>query len=146
MLATVLASAFLALTLAAPAPNQKVDAFAGTWIAEFDGNTFVRLEMSVNGGSLSGRIVLGDLQVDAEGRVKAVAAAPDRLTPIFDVVAKDSRLSFSHKDGDDTDRFEMYLGAGDQAELRFIPDEATLKDLKEAGIAVPKPIALKRVR
>ena len=102
--------------------------------------------MSVNGGSLSGRIALGDLQVDAEGRVKAAAAAPDRLTPIFDVVAKDSRLSFSHKDGDDTDRFEMYLGAGDQAELRFIPDEATLKDLKEAGIAVPKPIALKRVR
>ena len=64
MLTTVLASALLALTLAAPAPNQKVDAFAGTWIAEFDGNTFVRLEMSVNGGSLSGRIALGDIVED----------------------------------------------------------------------------------
>ena len=146
MLPTMFAAAFLALTLATPTPNQKVEAFAGTWLAEFDGNTFVRLEMSLNGGSLSGRIGLGDIQVDGEGRVKAAAAAPDRLTPIFDVVAKDSMLSFSRKDGNDTDHFEMYLGAGDQAELRFIPDEATLTDLKEAGIAVPKPIALKRVR
>ena len=137
MLATVLASAFLALTLAAPAPNRegrRVPPAPGSQNSY--GNTFVRLDMTVNGGSLSGRIALGDLQVDAQGRVKAAAAAPDRLTPIFDVVAKDSRLSFSHKDGDDTDHFEQAIRTGDQAELRFIPDEATLKDLKEAGLLV----------
>ena len=140
MPATVLA-AFFALTLVAPPPTQKIELFAGTWIAEFDGRAFVRLEMSASGGTLSGRIALGDIEVDSEGRVKAAATAPDRLEPIFDVVVKDSRLSFLHKDGNDTDRFEMHLGTGDRAELQFVLDEDTVKELKEAGIPVPKPVA-----
>ena len=44
----------------------------------------------MTGGALGGRIALGDIEVDAEGRVKAAAAAPDRLEPIFDVVVRDS--------------------------------------------------------
>jgi hypothetical protein len=124
--------------------GQSLESYRGTWIAEFKGTAFVRLELSVTGGTLGGRIALGDVEVDAEGRVKAARQAPDRLTPIFDVAVRDSVVSFSRQDGNDTDRFEMRLGAGD-AELRFILDDETLKDLKDGGIPPPKPVRLKKV-
>jgi len=139
MPATLLATALVALSL-----GQSLDAYRGTWIAEFDGAAFVRLELSVTGGTLGGRIALGEMQVDAEGRVKAARKAPDRLTPIFDVAARDSVVSFSHKDSNDTDRFEMRLSGG-EAELRFILDAETLKGLTDDGIPPPKPVRLKRV-
>jgi hypothetical protein len=135
----------MALMVGVLAAGQTAEPYAGTWIAEFEGKVFVRLEMKGSDSTLAGRIALGDIEVDSEGRVKAAKDAPDRLTPIFDVVVKDSRLSFLHKDGHDTDRFEMHLGTSDQAELQFVPDEDMLKELKEAGIPVPKPVALKRV-
>ena len=139
------AAMMMALMVGVLAAPQTTEPYAGTWIAEFDGKIFVRLEMNVSANTLAGRIALGDIEVDSEGRVKAAKDAPDRLTPIFDIVVRDSRLSFSHKDGNDSDRFEMRLGTGEQAELQFVPDEDTLKELKEAGIPVPKPVALKRV-
>lgn len=139
MMATVLATALVALSLA-----QNLEPFGGTWIAEFSGATFIRLELSATGGTLAGRIALGNMEVDAEGRVKAAKAAPNRATPIFDVVMGDSIVSFSIKDGNDTDRFEMRLNAG-EAELRFLLDEDALKQLKDEGIPAPKPMRLKRV-
>ena len=139
MPATLLATALFALSL-----GQSLDSYGGTWIAEFKGAAFVRLELSVTGGSLGGRIALGDLEVDAEGRVKAARPAPDRLTPIFDVAVRNSVVSFSHKDGNDTDRFELRL-IGGEAELRFIFDEDTLKELTDEGIPPPKPVRLKKI-
>ena len=139
MPATLLATALFALSL-----GQSLESYGGTWIAEFKGATFVRLELSVTGGTLGGRIALGDLEVDAEGRVKAARPAPDRLTPIFDVAVRDSVVSFSHRDGNDTDRFELRL-IGGEAELRFIFDEDTLKELTDEGIPPPKPVRLKKV-
>ena len=139
MPATLLATALFALSLA-----QSLDSYGGTWIAEFKGAAFVRLELNVTGGSLGGRIALGDMEVDAEGRVKAARPAPDRLTPIFDVAVRNSVVSFSHKDGNDTDRFELRL-IGGEAELRFIFDEDTLKELTDEGIPPPKPVRLKKV-
>ena len=139
MPATLLATALFALSL-----GQSLDSYGGTWIAEFKGAAFVRLELSVTGGSLGGRIALGDMEVDAEGRVKAARPAPDRLTPIFDVAVRNSVVSFSHKDGNDTDRFELRL-IGGEAELRFIFDEDTLKELTDEGIPPPKPVRLKKV-
>jgi hypothetical protein len=139
MPAALLASALVALSL-----GQSLDAYSGIWIAEFEGTAFIRLELKVAGAALEGRIALGDMEVDAKGRVKAARKAPDRLTPIFDVVMRDSVVSFSHKDSSDTDRFEMRLGAG-EAELRFILDEETLKELTDSGIPPPKPVRLKRV-
>ena len=131
--------------LAGLAPAQTAEPYAGTWLAEFGGKAFVRLELRSSGNTLAGRIALGNIEVDSDGRVKAANEAPDRLTPIFDVVVRDSGLTFSRKDGNDTDRFEMRVDTGDQAELQFLPDEATLKELAESGIAVPKPVATKRV-
>ena len=139
MPATLLATALFALSL-----GQSLDSYGGTWIAEFKGAAFVRLELSVTGWSLGGRIALGDLEVDAEGRVKAARPAPDRLTPIFDVAVRNSVVSFSHKDGNDTDRFELRL-IGGEAELRFIFDEDTLKELTDEGIPPPKPVRLKKI-
>ena len=137
-------AALLATALVALSFGQSLESYRGTWIAEFDGTAFVRLELDVTGGALGGRIALGDMEVDADGRVKAAKEAPNRPTPIFDVVVRDSTVSFSRKDGNDTDRFEVHLNAG-EAELRFILDEETLKELTDEGIAVPKPVRLKRV-
>ena len=139
MPATLLATALVALSL-----GQSLESYGGTWIAEFKGAAFVRLELSVSGGTLGGRIALGNMEVDAEGRVKAARQAPDRLTPIFDVAVRDSVVSFSHRDGSDTDRFELRLTGG-EAELRFIFDEDTLKELNDEGIPPPKPVRLKKV-
>jgi hypothetical protein len=136
---TLLATALVALSL-----GQSLESYGGTWIAEFKGTAFVRLELSVTGGTLGGRIALGDIEVDAEGRVKAARPAPDRLTPIFDVAVRNSVVSFSRKNGNDTDRFEMRL-SGSEAELRFILDEEALKEVTDEGIPPPKPVPLKRV-
>ena len=138
-------AALLTVVLVALSFGQSLEPYRGTWVAEFDGTAFVRLELDVTGGALGGRIALGDMEVDADGRVKAAKEATNRPTPpIFDVVVRDSILSFSRKDGNDTDRFEVHLNAG-EAELRFILDEETLKELTDNGIAVPKPVRLKRV-
>lgn len=139
MLATLLGTALFALSL-----GQSLESYGGTWIAEFKGAAFVRLELSVTDGTLGGRIALGNMEVDAEGRVKAARQAPDRLTPIIDVAVRDSVVSFSHKDGHDTDRFELRL-IGGEVELRFVFDDDTLKELADEGIPPPKPVRLKRV-
>jgi hypothetical protein len=137
-------AALLAAVLVALSFGQSLEPYRGTWVAEFDGTAFIRLELDVTGGALGGRIALGDMEVDADGRVKAAKEAPNRPAPIFDVVVRDSILSFSRKDGNDTDRFEVHLN-GSAAELRFVLDEDTLEELTDAGIAVPKPVQLKRV-
>ena len=139
-----LSAAILITLTGSVAAAQTVQPFVGTWVAEFDGTAWVRLELRAAGESLAGRIALGDMEVDAEGRVKAAHAAPDRLAPIFDVVLRDSTLTFARKDGADTDRFELHL-AGSDAELRFVLDEATRKELMDEGIAPPKPVQLKRI-
>jgi len=66
------------------------------------------------------------------------------MTPIFDVTEQPSLVTFSRKDGSDTDRFELHvLGAG-RAELRFLLSDEDRQELAADGIPVPKPIALTR--
>ena len=84
------------------------------------------------------------MEVDADGRVKAATKAADRASPIFDVVVREAVVSFSHKDGNDTDRFEVRL-IGGEAELRFILDEETLKELTDEAIPLPKPVRLRKI-
>ena len=130
----------LALT-AGQAGNQ---AFAGTWIAEFEGKTFARLELTVANDALGGKFAIGDIEVDADGAVRMAESVPATLSSIFDVVVNRSTLSFTRKDGADTDHFEMRL-VGEQAELRFLPSEEDRRELAAAGVPVPKPIRLKKV-
>ncbi len=97
---TMLAVA-LALTF-----GQTSNPYAGTWIAEHSGKTHIRLELHATNGALTGGLSLGDLEVNSEGEIRTVATAPLELIPIFDVVLRDSTLSFSRKEGNDTDHFE----------------------------------------
>ena len=137
-------AALLATVLVALSLGQSLESYRGTWIAEFDGTPFIRLELDVAGGALGGRIALGGMEVDGHGRVKAAREATRPPTPIVDVVVRDSGVSFSIQEGNDTDRFEMHVNAG-EAELRFVLDDGTLEDLIDNGIAVPKPVRLKKV-
>jgi hypothetical protein len=132
-------AAALALTV-----GQASSPYAGTWIAEFSGTTHIRLELRLTNGALGGGISLGDIHLNAEGEISTAAGAPRELSPLFDVVLRDATLSFSRKEGDDTDHFEMKL-VGDHAEIRFIPSEADRRELAEIGVAVPKPVRLKRL-
>ena len=134
----------LALAVAVTISQAGNQPFAGTWIAEFEGKTFVRIELSVANDAVRGRIGLGDIEVDADGEVRMAASAPADLTAIFDVAVRDSTLSFSRKDGADTDRFEMRI-VGDQAELRLLLSDEDRSELAAAGVPVPKPIRLKKV-
>ena len=136
-----LAVAITALSAGQPASGP----IAGSWTAKFEDRTFIRLEIKTVGGAIAGGISVGNFQVDAQGAVKAAEAAPPRLTPIFDVTRKGSTLTFSIKDGNDTDRFELRLPENADAELHFILNDDDRKELAAAGVPVPKPIRLTQV-
>lgn len=139
MIRTLVAAA-LALTFA-QAGGQ---AYTGRWTAELAGRIYVRLELSLTNGALGGKISLGNIEADAKGEINKVEIAPRESTPLFDVKVRESVLSFSRKDGNDTDHFEMRLGDKGAAELRFLLSETDLKELAAAGISAPKPIGLKK--
>jgi hypothetical protein len=63
--------AVLAAVLA-QTPNQR---YAGTWVAERSGETYVKLELAVERSALGGRISLADIQVDNAGQVSAITSA-----------------------------------------------------------------------
>jgi hypothetical protein len=142
-------SLFIAVALTAAisqaTSSQTSQSYAGTWIADFTGTTYVRLELEGPAAMLNGRIALGNIEVDKQGEVIKAAPAPQQLTPIFDVAPRTTNIAFSRKDGRDTDHFEMRLLGNDTAELLFIPSEADRKELAAIGVPAPKPIRLKKV-
>lgn len=127
---------------AGQAPGQ---AYAGTWTADLKGTTYVRLELEPFDGTLRGRIALGNVQFDRQGQVSKAEAPSRPATPILDVSLRITGISFSHKDGNDTDRFEMRLVDRETAELLFLPTDEDRKELAAAGIGDLKPFRLKRV-
>lgn len=139
-----MARLLLATALALSVSQANTQPFAGTWTADFKGTTHVRLELVTVGGALSGKISLGDLELDEKGELKTVQSAPSTLTPIANVSVKNSVLSFTRKDGEDTDRFEMRITGPGTADLHLVLTEADLKELAEDGIPAPKPIKLKK--
>ncbi|HEX5070112.1 MAG TPA: hypothetical protein VFV78_07835, partial [Vicinamibacterales bacterium] len=124
----------LAIAIVISATQTSNQSFAGTWTAEHAGQTFVRLELEGAGATLGGRISLGDIELDKTGQVKTAKAAPRNATPIFDVAESAGRLTFAHKDGRDTDRFELKRIDATSAELTFVLTEAMRKDLVSQGI------------
>jgi hypothetical protein len=116
----------------------------GSWTAEFKGETFVRLEIRAERGTLGGSMSAGNIEVDEQGGLRRVTAAPGDPSPIFDVVQQGSTVTFSRKDVHDTDRFELRLLDAGRAELRFLFTDEFRKELAADGIPVPKPIALTR--
>ena len=56
-------------------------AVAGTWTAQFDGRTFVNLELTTVGGKIAGGLSLGDIEVDEKGALRKVGEMPPTLRP-----------------------------------------------------------------
>jgi hypothetical protein len=117
---------------------------AGTWTAQFQGQTFVRLELREAAGAIMGTMSIGDIEVDKQGAVNKAAPAPREPKPIFDVVQRGSTVTFSRKDTTETDRFELRILDKSRAELTLLLSEADRKDLAAEAIPAPKPIALTR--
>lgn len=119
--------------------------FVGTWTAAHAGQTHVRLELTVTGGTLGGRIALADIHVDDQGILSSVGRELSAMTPIFDLAVQGQTLAFSRRDGHDTDHFEMTVISDDVAELRLILSEEDRQELAAEGIAVPKPFRVTKV-
>ncbi len=116
----------------------------GVWIAQFEGRTFLRLELKTVDGATTGGLGIGNIEVDKQGALRRVGELPRTLTPIVEVTEQPSLVTFSRKNGSDTDRFELHvLGVG-RAELRFLLSDEDREELAADGVPAPKPIALTR--
>jgi len=134
--------AMLVALAAVSAVQSDTAPIAGSWIAQFDSRTFVRLELKTANGTITGGISLGNFEVDSQGAVRRADECPRALTAIFDVKLRASLMTFSRKDGASTDRFEVRLLDGGDAELRFLLDDEDLEEFAADGIPTPKPIHL----
>jgi hypothetical protein len=121
--------------------------FAGTWVADFNGVTFVRLELRTANGRLAGALSIGsEIRVDSNGVVDRVQEAPKTLLLISEVAIAGNVLSFTREDGDNPDRFRVRLTGDNTAELTIVLSEDELADLKAEGVPLPKPIPLRKLR
>jgi hypothetical protein len=133
----------LAAMLAA-IPTAQSGAAAGVWTAEFNGKTFIKLELHTEGATLAGSINGGDIQVDDHGDLRQVGDLRTDARPIFDVKQQGATVTFSAKDDDDSDQFELRIGNDGHAELRLILTEAFKAELAANGVPAPKPFVLTR--
>jgi hypothetical protein len=140
MKALFLVVAIAALSVGQPAGGS----IAGSWAAEFEGRTFIRLELKTVNGALTGGLSIGNFEVDAQGVVKRASDAPRKLTPIFDVTLRGSNMTFSRKDVDDTDQFVLRLLDTGDADLQFLLNDEDREALAASGVPIPKPIRLTR--
>lgn len=137
--------AIVATAVAAVLAQSSNPRYAGTWVAERSGEIYVKLELSVEGGALGGRLSLADLQVDKAGQVAAITSPLSEPVALFDIIERNAILSFARKEGDDPDRFTMRLVGDAAAELLFVPSEEDRRELEAEGIALPGPMVLKRL-
>ena len=114
----------------------------GSWTAQFEGRTFLRLELKTVNGTITGGLSVGDIEVDPHGALRRAKESPRELRPISDVTQHDSTVTFSTKDGSETDQFELRLLDTGEAELRFLLSDAQREELAADGIPTPKPIRL----
>ena len=119
---------------------------AGTWVADLNGTTFVRLELRTVDGRLTGAIGTGDIQFDKNGVVDGAKIAPTTLTPISPIETTRDVMSFTRVEGDDIEHFRVRVTGNETAELTFLPSDEILEEMKEMGIPPPKPIALRKLR
>jgi hypothetical protein len=136
---------FLVVAIAALSVGQPAGgSIAGSWVAEFEGRTFIRLELRTVNGALTGGLSIGNFEVDTQGVVKRASDAPRKLTPIFDVTLRGSNMTFSRKDVDDTDQFGLRLLDTGDADLQFLLNDEDREALAASGVPIPKPIRLTR--
>ena len=119
---------------------------AGTWVADLNGTTFMRLELRTENGRLIGALGTGDIHFNEKGVVDEAKGVPTTLTPISSIEMSGSVMSFTRVEGNDLERFRLRVTGDRTAELTFLPSEEDLQELKEEGIPAPKPIPLRKVR
>ena len=133
----------LAVAIAALSAAQSGNAtLAGVWTARFEGATFVRLELKVATGTVTGGLSLGNVEFNDQGAVRHAVEASRELTPINDVVQRGSIVTFSRKEGRSTDRFEFRQLDASRAELILLLSDEDRKELAAMGIPALKPFAL----
>ena len=132
-----------AFALALGQPDSQL--FAGTWAADQHDRPFVRLALRVESGALAGWIRLADIHVDARGDVETVMSDLPEATTLLDITTQARTLTFSRRDGNEIDRFEMAVIDDRTAELRFLFTDALRRELADDGIPMPRPIRLTRV-
>src|SRR3954468_20544607 len=81
----------------------------GSWTAQFEGRTFLTLELKAVDGTITGGMSVGNIEVDQQGALRRVGEPARDLRPIFDVTQRASTVTFSRKDTDHSpaDRFEL---------------------------------------
>ena len=118
------------------------ESIAGSWAGQFQGRTFLSLELQTANGTITGGISMGDIEVDEKGALRRVGELPPDLTPISDATQRGSVVTFSRTDGSDTDRLELRLLEPGHAELVFLLTDADRAELAASGVPTPKPIRL----
>ena len=114
----------------------------GTWIAQFEGQTFVRLELSNVNGTVRGGIAVGNFELDSAGIVRRASEPPPALKPIMRPEQRGSTVMFAALDTDDEDRFVFELLDAGRATLTLLLSDEDREELAAAGIAPPRPITL----
>jgi len=122
------------------------DRFNGVWIAQLEGRTFVRLELTSANGTPAGRIGTGNIHVNDRGEVGEATDVPAQLTPMSDIVVHDSTMAFTRVEGSELEHFELRLRPDGTAEIEFLPSAELLREMKEEGIPAIKPIRLTKAR
>lgn len=136
----------LALLVTIFLPQAAPASLAGTWVADLNGTTFMRLELRTESGRLIGALGTGDIQFDKNGVVNVAQSVPPTLTPMSSIEISGSVMSFTRIEGNDLEHFRLRITGERTAELTFLPSDEDLEALKEEGIPAPKPISLRKVR
>jgi len=138
----VFAIALLAVTVAQP-----VDRYSGTWTADYNGTTYVRIVLSQVGDAPQGVMSIGKtVHVKPDGDIDLATEAPSTLTTMIDSYWNGAVLSFSVKDGDSVDRFELRMLDADTGELTPIFTERERQELANERIALPKSFRVTKGR
>ena len=96
---------------------------AGTWVADLNGTTFMRLELRTENGRLIGALGTGDIHFDKNGVVDEAKSVPTTLTPMSSIVMSGGVMSFTRVEGDDIERFRLRITGDRTAELTFLPSD-----------------------
>jgi hypothetical protein len=138
----LIAIAFLTFVLL-----QSPSSLTGTWAAEKDGVTFIRLEFRSAGSGLSGALSVGDISLDTTGAIKSVKAARATMTRLSNIAVANGVVSFTWDGDSDENRFRLRQLSDGEAELTVLVPEDVLEDLKKnEGVPAPKPILLRKVQ
>lgn len=104
-----------------PSVSETAMKFVGVWTAEFMETTFLRVELKLSNGQLTGTIATGNIHTAEDGRLTDVSAAgKSQATPLFDVAIDGDTATFKRRDGDEVDQMQMTLTGNGAADLRFV--------------------------